>query len=210
VHEYATETMKKSAGHAAEWLRFAKNNSALTLLIIIGIVFLLELLPGVRNIVRSTLVPYPPIVSQRPWTLITYMFLHDSFPHLFFNGLFLFFFGPELERRIGTQKFLFVFFTSGILAAIGHMLTSNAPIIGASGALYGVFAALAILAPYLRIYLFFIPMQITHALVLFAIFDFLMIGSNDAIAHIAHLSGLIVGLVMGYHLKSEQPPIRRY
>lgn len=208
VHGYAGEQVQKGVMDAAGWLRFASNNSALALLIIIGVVFILELIPVIGNTVFNALVFYPDAALTRPWTLVTYMFLHGGFMHLFFNGLFLFFFGPELERRIGTRRFLFVFFTSGIIAAIGHMLTSSTPIVGASGALYGVFAALAILAPHIRIYLFFIPMQITHALVLFAIFDFLMIPSNDAIAHIAHLSGLVVGLAMGYHIKSQQRSMR--
>jgi len=211
VQGYAGEAVQKSVGSAVGWIKFASNNSALALLVIIGVVFLLEIIPFVGSIVFNMLVLNPSTVLVRPWTLVTYIFLHGGLTHLFFNGLFLFFFGPELERRIGTQRFLFVFFTSGILAAMGHLLTSNTPIVGASGALYGVFAALAILAPHIRIYLFFIPMQITYALVLFAIFDFLMIGSNDTIAHIAHLSGLVVGLAMGYHLKSQQKPqIRRY
>ncbi|RZB32235.1 MAG: uncharacterized protein AEth_00558 [Candidatus Argoarchaeum ethanivorans] len=203
VQNYAGEAVQKGLGGASGWLRFASNNSALALLIIISFVFLLKPIPVISNIVYHALVFYPPSLFDRPWTIVTYMFLHWNFTHLLFNGMFLFFFGPELERRIGTPRFLFIFFASGIVAALGHMLTSSVPIIGASGALYGVLATLTILAPHIRIYVYFIPMPITYALILLVLLDFLMMGSGDAVAHIAHLSGLVVGLAAGYHLKSQ-------
>ncbi|RLG26148.1 rhomboid family intramembrane serine protease [Methanosarcinales archaeon] len=200
VQGYADVAIERGVGGTMDWLRFASHNTAFLLLLIICVVFLLEYIPWVFN----TLVLVPGTVIERPWTLVTYMFLHGGFAHLFFNGMFMFFFGPELERRIGTARFLSIFFISGVLAAVGHMLTSDVGIVGASGALYGVFAALAVIAPHIRIYAFFIPMRITHALILFALLDFLWMGSGDAVAHMAHLSGLVVGLVAGYHLKSRR------
>lgn len=141
------------------------------------------------------------ILFTRPWTLITHIFLHGSLTHLFFNMIVLFFFGRELERRVGNRVFWNVFFTSGIVAAIGYMLTGTGPMIGASGAIYGVFACMAVLAPEMRVYVYFIPMKITQALVLFAIMDFVLIGAPDMIAHTAHLSGIFVGLLMGMRIK---------
>jgi membrane associated rhomboid family serine protease len=73
--------------------------------------------------------------------------------------------------------------------------------VGASGAIYGVFAALTVFEPNSRVYVYFIPMRLKHTLLLFAIFDFLMVNSSDMIAHTAHLSGLIVGLYMGLRMK---------
>jgi membrane associated rhomboid family serine protease len=81
--------------------------------------------------------------------------------------------------------------------------------VGASGAIYGVFAALTILEPDIRVYVYFVPMKLKHALVLFAIFDFLMINSSDMIAHTAHLSGLFVGLYMGFRIKKIQESAQR-
>ncbi len=141
------------------------------------------------------------ILFTKPWTLITHMFLHASLTHLFFNMLVLFFFGRELERRVGNRVFWNVFFTSGIVAAIGYSLTGTGPVIGASGAIYGVFACMTVLAPEMRVYVYFIPMRIKHALVLFALMDFLLIGAPDMIAHTAHLSGVFVGLIMGMRIK---------
>ncbi|MBW6469996.1 MAG: rhomboid family intramembrane serine protease [Methanosarcinaceae archaeon] len=141
------------------------------------------------------------ILFTKPWTLITHMFLHANLTHLFFNMLVLFFFGRELERRVGNRVFWNVFFTSGIVAAIGYTLTGTGPMIGASGAIYGVFACMAILAPEMKVYVYFIPMRIKYALVLFALMDFLLIGAPDMIAHTAHLSGLFVGVIMGMRIK---------
>jgi len=144
---------------------------------------------------------YPTHVIARPWTLVTYIFLHGSFAHLLFNMLFLFFFGPRLESLVGSKTFLEIYLGSGVIAGIGHVLTSSSPVVGASGALYGIFGCLAIIAPYIIVFVYFIPMKITHAVILFAIMDFLLMGSGDMIAHAAHLSGLLVGIVYGIKLK---------
>ncbi len=146
----------------------------------------------------------PASLMLRPWTLVTHMFVHANFDHLFWNMLFLFFFGMELERRVGEARFLEIYFLSGIVAAVGQMLVSSGTLVGASGALYGVLGCLAVIAPEIRVFLFFIlPLSIRYATVLFAIIDFLMVGSGDSIAHAAHLTGLVVGLIFGYMMKSK-------
>lgn len=145
----------------------------------------------------------PQLALVRPWTVFTYMFLHGSGFHLFLNMLVLFFFGPTLERKIGSHKFLIVYFGAGLLSALGHMIFSGSPVVGASGAIYGIFACLALLEPDMRVYVSFFPMKITQALVLFALADILLMGSNDMVAHAAHLSGLVFGLYMGFKIKKE-------
>lgn len=145
----------------------------------------------------------PALVMSRPWTLITHMFMHANFNHLFFNMIFLFFFGTELERRIGENRFLMVFIVSGLVAAFGQMAVVPVGfMLGASGALYGVMGCLAVIAPEIRVLLFFvIPMSIRASVVLFAILDFTMMGSADSIAHMAHISGLVAGVVFGETMK---------
>lgn len=144
----------------------------------------------------------PDYVMQRPWTLITYMFVHADFNHLFWNMLFLFFFGMELERRVGESKFLQIYMLSGIVAALGQMMISGGFMVGASGALFGAMGCLAVIAPEIRILLFFvIPMSIRGAVVLFALIDFLTMGSADNIAHMAHIVGLLVGLAYGQTMR---------
>ncbi|TGC07482.1 rhomboid family intramembrane serine protease [Methanolobus halotolerans] len=176
-----------------------KSSPSMAIIYLCVFSFILQLVPGYFE----ALMLVPGLLFERPWTLITHMFLHVGFFHLFFNMLVLFFFGPELERRAGKSGFMRVFFIAGIVAALGYSLTSNAPVVGASGAILGVFAALAVIAPEMRVYVYFIPMKIWHALVLFALIDFLYIGSNDMVAHTAHLSGILVGLLMGFAIRKD-------
>lgn len=183
-----------------------KSNYSLTILtIIIASFFLQYIIPGYFSYLALS----PLDVLSRPWTLVTHIFLHANAIHLLFNMIFLFFFGPELERRIGGKSFLNVFFLSGIIAGIGYslwsvfILHSAAPAVGASGALFGIFACLAVLAPHIQVYIYFIPMKITYALIFFALLDLLFIGSGDAIARSAHLSGVVAGLVMGKQIKKR-------
>lgn len=169
--------------------------SGLILLACIVVFFISIIFP---NFVYNYLALNPDYVMQRPWTLITHMFVHADFNHLFWNMFFLFFFGMELERRVGEKKFLQIFIFSGIVAAFGQMMISGGSMVGASGALFGVMGCLAIIAPEIRILLFFvIPVSIRGAVVLFALIDFLTLGSADNIAHMAHIVGLLVGLAYG-------------
>ena len=174
-------------------------NYAFLLLFLISISFVLQLLiPSYTG--RFILIPA--LVIERPWTLLTHIFLHGNFEHFFFNMLFFIFFGPVLERKIGSSKFLLIFFLSGIFAGIGWSLTSINPALGASGALSGIFATLAVLMPRMKVYLFFfIPLEMWMTVILFAFIDFAMMGSGDMIAHTAHLSGLVFGLLAGLGLK---------
>lgn len=150
-----------------------------------------------------------PDANLRLWQFATSIFFHDpfSFGHLFWNMFMLFMFGMVLERTIGTGKFMALFLLSGIVGNIGYVLYclatgSNTPAIGASGAIYGVFACLAIVVPNMRVYFFFfLPMNIIHALLFYAAIDIFFMSSNDNIAHAAHLAGLVVGLLFGLLLR---------
>lgn len=155
------------------------------------------------------------------FNLVTHIFLHKDGFHLLFNMLFLYFFGPELERRIGGKKFLTVFFISGIVGGICFILWSLLMLfffnvwssaVGASGALFGIFACLAILAPEIRIYLFFIPipMKLTQALVFVTLLDIVFIVAGDPIALSAHIGGAAAGLVMGSWIKKRGRHIAGY
>ncbi|NJD77457.1 MAG: rhomboid family intramembrane serine protease [Candidatus Methanoperedens sp.] len=202
----------------ANALSVIKSNYSLSILVIAIISFILQYIPGYSSFFALS----PSDIFNEPWkfaiNLVTHIFLHGDAYHLFFNMLFLFFFGPELERRIGGKRFLAVFFMSGIIAAIGYTLWSfftffvfDRPLvsaIGASGAIFGIFACLTILAPHMRIYVIFIPMRITEALIFFALLDLLLIGSGDPIARSAHLSGVIAGLIIGWYIKKKGKYLR--
>jgi membrane associated rhomboid family serine protease len=176
---------------------------SLIILMICLIIFMLSLLNSWWVINYLALIPA--ILPERPWTIITYMFVHVTFDHLFWNMLFLFFFGIELERRLGEWQFLGLYLISGIVAALVQIfLFGGGILLGASGALYGVLGCLAMIAPHLQLLLFFIiPLRIPYAVLLYALIDFVMMGSADNIAHAAHLAGLFVGLAAGYVLRKK-------
>jgi len=199
--EYGRWEYKKRVKYTNPLGIFAGNYSFL-ILFLMSISFGLQLLIP-RPYYTELLILNPTLVMERPWTLVTHLFLHGSFEHFFINMLVFFFFAPVLERKIGSSKFLLIFFLAGIFAGIGWSLTSVSPAVGASGALMGIFATLAVLMPRMRVYLFFIvPLEIWMVVILFALYDFFMIGSGDMIAHTAHLSGLFFGLLAGMWLKS--------
>lgn len=139
----------------------------------------------------------PSLVVQRPWTIATYMFLHASVPHLLFNMLGLFFFGPRLEERFGSQVFLRFYLASGIGGALlSFAFTPTAMIVGASAAVYGVVVGFARYWPRESIYIWgLVPVQ-ARFLALFMIGSSLFFGfagGRDGIAHFAHLGGIVAG-----------------
>lgn len=159
-------------------------------------------------------VPVLAEVITRPWTLITSIFMHGNSFHLFVNMLVLFFFGGELERRIGSKKFLELFMVSGILANFGYwsyavVTGTTTGALGASGAIFGVFAALAIIAPEIKVLLwFFIPLKIRSALIIFALWDLFLLPYGGPIANSAHLAGLAVGVIYGYLINRKRSSAR--
>jgi membrane associated rhomboid family serine protease len=166
------------------------------------IVFFLSLV--VPGFVYNYLALNPDYVMQRPWTLLTHMFVHANFNHLLLNMLVLLFFGMELERRVGKTKFLEIYILSGIVAALAQMMVSGGYLVGASGALYGVMGCLAMIAPEIRVLLFFaIPMSIRALVVLLVLLDLLFFEAPDNIAHMAHISGLLVGIAFGMMMKKQ-------
>ena len=147
--------------------------------------------------------------ATMPWQILTAIFVHLEFWHYFINAFILLIFGSELERRVGGKKYLEIFLLSGISGNIFYILFAYVtgdftPAIGASGAIYGVMGTLAIIAPEIRVLLFFvIPMSIRTAILLFAAYDLLMLPMSriTGVASIAHLGGLLVGLYYGRKMK---------
>ena len=134
------------------------------------------------------------------WQLVTYMFLHSvSDPwHIIFNMLVLWMFGSEVERAMGTRRFLTMYFTAGIFAGIfGCLFTPNNPILGASGAIFAVEIAFAMFYPNATIIFFVFPIKAKYLVTIFAgitVFNCLMpTGGN--VAHFAHLGGLLYGFL---------------
>lgn len=147
------------------------------------------------------------------WTWVTSIFAHGGPAHLFFNGLVLYFFGPVVERRIGSKKFAALFITAGVVAGLAQVGVSAfmgdlSAVVGASGAIAAVLGVLTVLNPNLRIYLyFFIPMPLWLATALFVGYSAFVsttggIGAGG-VAQLAHLTGVAIGLAYGAKLKAE-------
>ncbi len=138
---------------------------------------------------------YPPWVLRRPWTLVSYMFLHAGLGHLFFNMLGLFFFGPRLEERLGSKGFLWLYLLSGVGGAVFSLIFArHAPVVGASAAVYGVLLGFAMFWPRERIYIWgVLPVEawlLATLLVLGSLWAGINPASGSRIAHFAHLGGL--------------------
>ncbi len=146
-------------------------------------------------------------VFLRPWTVLTHMFVHANFTHIFFNMYALFLFGPLLEQKIGYKRFLLAYFGAGIIAGIiaGAFLPAGQIALGASGAIMGVLGAVIILMPNLRLLFFFvIPMPLWLAGIIWAAIDFFGVVAFSGIGNIAHLVGLGVGLLYGLTLREKR------
>jgi len=145
----------------------------------------------------SQFVLVPALILDRPWTLLTYQFLHGSFFHLLFNMIGLFFFGPRLEARIGSGHFLRLYLLSGIGGAVLSVLTPHAAIVGASGAVFGVLLGFARYWPRERIYIWgVLPVEsriLVIVLAALAIWGGFRGGGN--VAHFAHLGGFVGGWI---------------
>jgi len=134
------------------------------------------------------------------WQFVTYMFLHSvSSPwHLIFNMLVLWMFGSEVERAMGTRKFLTMYFTAGIFAGIFCcLLTPDSPIIGASGAIFAVEIAFAMFFPNTTVIFYIFPIKAKYLVMIFAgitVISCIMPASGNT-AHFAHLGGLIYGFL---------------
>ena len=154
------------------------------------------------------LVPLGPFPGLRLWQPFTYLFLHGSIWHLLINMLFLWMFGRELELVWGQRRFLNYFFLCGVGAGLIEIAVkvmpmawgnppSDVPTVGASGAIFGILIANAILFPDRRVWLFPLPVAIPmrpYVAVMGAIEFFMTLGSGgDNVAHVCHLAGMLVG-----------------
>lgn len=190
------------------------------LLITIGVIFIMQLiLPSLDD--KFDLNPYK--FFSEPWRIVTSMFLHGGLSHLFFNAYALFLFGTILESRISKKEYLLIYFGAGILGSILYFLTTLTPFpplceggiycsaLGASGAIYGVMGALAMILPGLRVFIMFFPIEIKYAAILWFALEFLgLFNSGSGIASAGHLGGLIFGLICGWYIKNKKPPVYEY
>ncbi len=145
------------------------------------------------------LVPYDVTHHLFLWQLVTYMFLHGGFFHILLNMLVLWMFGTELEWLWGTSRFLRFYFVTGVGAAFCSTLVapnSTIPIIGASGAIYGLLAAYGILFPdRILLLALVIPIKAKYFAILAGLIAFWssLTATGGGVAHVAHLGGMLFG-----------------
>lgn len=146
----------------------------------------------------------PDEILRQPWGIVTYMFLHGGGWHLFGNMLVLFFFGPPLEGRWGSREFLKYYALCGLGgAALGFVFAPSSMVIGASAAVFGIMLAFAMSWPDAPIYIWGIfPIKAKWLMAILFAFTILgmMEGPGSAVAHFAHLGGIITGFI---YLKSD-------
>jgi membrane associated rhomboid family serine protease len=203
-------------GHRFQW-RGLLPPAIKTLLIACAAVFAFQTLLAIisRNGVYSAyfseylgLVPYW-VTRGFVWQLGTYIFLHGSIWHLLFNLLFLWMFGKDLELAWGSKKFYTYFFICGIGAAVINVIvkvilvdgfnigTLDVPTIGASGAIFGILLAAAMVFPHQQVWLIPFPVTIPMRIYVLAMgaieFYFTLTEPGDNVAHVCHLGGMLAG-----------------
>ncbi len=140
----------------------------------------------------------------RPWQLVTYAFLHEGILHIFLNMFALYVFGPPLEAFWGARRFLAYYFVCLIAAgctqlAVEYGAGVGEPTIGASGAIFGILLAFAMLFPRTRLLVYFaIPMPAWLVVTIYGALELYwgVTGKQASVAHFAHLGGMLGGAIM--------------
>jgi len=180
---------------------------AVKMILIINIAVFLPcfLIPAVKQAVFGlfSVFPVDTFMSWQIWRLVTYQFLHDGVFHILFNMLILYFFGPMLEKMWGSRKFVKFYLICGacggvlytLLVMLGYM--GSGYLVGASGAIYGMLAAGAVLYPNMRVYFMgFFPIPMKALAIILAVMSLLgVMRGNNAGGQAAHLAGLAAGAV---------------
>jgi membrane associated rhomboid family serine protease len=158
--------------------------------------------PGVTPVLMFV----PSQLLIHPWTIVTYMFLHGGFGHIFFNMLALYFFGPPVEQRLGENRFITLYLISGIVGAL-FSIVLGVPILGASGAVMGVSLAFAKFWPRQQILIWgVLPIEARWMVIIYAAIDVLGFAGYGprGIANLAHLGGLAGALLYLLYLERRQ------
>jgi membrane associated rhomboid family serine protease len=186
-------------------------------ILIVNVIMFVATLINEHFMVGTFAMFYPASPLFRWWQPLTHMFMHGGFWHILFNMYTLVMFGMVVERVLGTNKFLILYFVTGFGAVALHTgvewlqvqsLTDSAalidlyrtPMVGASGAIYGVLVAFAMLYPEARMTLIFPPVTLDAKwmVTIFIVIELLtgITGTQVGIAHFAHLGGALFGFLL--------------
>ena len=177
-------------------------------LFIYVLIFILSIIspPLTEKVFLSLALPMPAYFWAQPWAIVTSMFLHTRFWHIFANMITLYFFGTAFNRLVGDRRFLLVYFSGGIIGNILMLLLAGfAPYyvaLGASGAVFALAGGLVVMRPKLPVIIFPIPIPVPLWVAVMG--GFLLLSFMPSVAWQAHLGGLIVGLIAGYIFRRRE------
>jgi len=205
---------------------FFERMSLTNLIILINVIAFVILFPLLTSGLGETVIKYvalsPELFIQGfVWTLLTSMFMHGGFGHLFVNMISMFFIGNFVERLVGKRRFLWFYLISGLvaglafvgLAYLGLFIPNGQNIfggidafaVGASGALFGLGGLLAVLIPRLKVLVMFVipmPMWLAMVVLMFGLW-IVSASAGWPIGNTAHFGGLVVGVVYGVYLRKR-------
>lgn len=181
------------------------------IIIVNVLIFLLQGVMGDTLILSFALWPLGSHFS--PWQLISYAFLHGSLMHLLFNMFGVYMFGANIERVLGPRRYLNFYLVSAVSAAIAQLLVTNMtggdyPTVGASGAVFGILLAFAMIFPHRTIMPLFppIPMKAPVFVALYGGIELFLgvTGTQAGVAHFAHLGGMAGGFLLMRHWRGRR------
>jgi len=181
--------------------------------IIIGVnvaIFLATLLNKGLIYERFGLIPAQ--ITETPWTIFTYMFIHAGWYHILFNMITLYFFGTFAMSLVGETAFLLTYFIGGIVGGLFYLMFSYflggafTVLVGASGAVYALGGLLMVMRPKTRVITF--PIPIPMPLWVAILLGFVLVSFNPGVAWEAHLGGIIYGALVGLYFRRRE--YRRY
>lgn len=143
-------------------------------------------------------------VLFQPWTIITHIFMHANFPHLYGNMFALAVFGTLFEKQAGSRNFLVVFFLGGFASAAAGLVFYES-LLGASGAIMAVLGCFSIFRPRSVVFVLGVPMPVLAALFVWAGLDLMGVFYPDNVAHFSHLAGMAYGGIYGLWLRKLYP-----
>ena len=204
---------------------FRRNNMLVKLILInVGVWLLILILDVLFDLFNANfsngILPWLAVPASleklvtRPWTLITYMFLHFDFWHILFNMLWLYWFGRIFLEYLNQRQLLSTYLLGGIAGAAMYILSFNifpkfqdayleSMALGASASVMAVVVAISFYVPNYRIHLLFIgPVRIYYIAILSVLLDVIMIRSSNSGGHLAHIGGALWGLFYIYRLKN--------
>lgn len=189
------QTMKRSLLRTP--FRYSYKNYTFALIMANLVVFILNMLNPQSRYYTALI---PGLIMQRAyiWQFFTYMFTHAGISHILFNMLGLFFFGTQVEKRMGSSEFLLFYLGTGLLAGVFsfvvYILTGmyGVVLLGASGAVFAVLLAFAVYYPHANIYVMGIfPVRAPVLVIAYTAIELFnqVFSMRSGVAHLTHLAG---------------------